>query len=218
MSPKTALLVIDCQNFFAPMLGSALPNIKRLITQFQSTSSPILFTQHGHSEEELNTDPSPNQLVKKWGPSGSIAHGSDDWQLIPELLEYLPPSATSKHSLPLPSTDANTSAASNFSADDKTWPKICPKNTYDAFINTQLHQFLKVHGIQRVVVCGVMTDCCCDTTARSAFNRGFETWLVDDACGSANRTQHEAGLRGFGFAFGEVLGTKETVARLQGGE
>ena len=124
MSPKTALLVIDCQNFFAPMLGSALPNIKRLITQFQSTSSPILFTQHGHSEEELNTDPSPNQLVKKWGPSGSIAHGSDDWQLIPELLEYLPPSATSKHSLPLPSTDANTSAASNFSAEDKTWQDL----------------------------------------------------------------------------------------------
>lgn len=89
------------------------------------------------------------------------------------------------------------------------------KNTYDAFINTDLGDVLERASIERVVVCGVMTDCCCDTTARSAFNRGYETWLVRDACGSANSNQHEAGLRGFGFAFGEVLTTEEVVERLK---
>lgn len=54
-----------------------------------------------------------------------------------------------------------------------------------------------------------------DTTARSAFNRGFETWLVSDACGSANKAQHQAGLRGFGFAFGDVLTTEEALERLK---
>jgi len=39
--------------------------------------------------------------------------------------------------------------------------------------------------------------------------------LVSDACGSANRRQHEAGLRGFGFAFGEVLKTDEVIALLK---
>ncbi len=42
--------------------------------------------------------------------------------------------------------------------------------------------------------------------------------MVSDACGSANRKQHEAGLRGFGFAFGEVLTTEEVVARLKESE
>lgn len=89
------------------------------------------------------------------------------------------------------------------------------KNTYDAFLNTDLTALLEEQSIDRVVVCGVMTDCCCDTTARSAFNRGYETWLVSDACGSANKMQHEAGLRGFGFAFGEVLTTAEAIESLK---
>ena len=92
--------------------------------------------------------------------------------------------------------------------------RVVAKNTYDGFINTDLDDVLKRGSVERVVVCGVMTDCCCDTTARSAFDRGYETWLVQDACGSANKEQHEAGLRGFGFAFGEVLTTAEVIRRL----
>lgn len=92
---------------------------------------------------------------------------------------------------------------------------VVDKNTYDAFINTNLASLLEERKVERIVVVGVMTDCCCDTTARSAFNRGYETWLVKDACGSASKAQHEAGLRGFGFAFGEVLTTNEVIERLE---
>ena len=92
--------------------------------------------------------------------------------------------------------------------------KVVAKNTYDAFIYTELENILEDLDLQTLAVCGVMIDCCCDTTARSAFNRGFETLLVKDACGSVNKMQHEAGLRGFGYAFGEVLGTKEVMERV----
>ncbi|KAK4996149.1 hypothetical protein LTR66_004175 [Elasticomyces elasticus] len=163
LTAKTVLLVIDTQNVFAPMVKSAIPNIEMLFNCFDSFGQPTIFTQHGHTKEEL-TPPFKNQLVRKWGPDGSIA-------------------------------------------------KVA-KNTYDAFINTDLDQMLRDMEVERVVVCGVMTDCCCDTTARSAFNRGFETWLVADACGSANTKQHEAGLKGFGFAFGNVVQTKETIGVL----
>ncbi|KAI4266899.1 MAG: hypothetical protein L6R38_008490 [Xanthoria sp. 2 TBL-2021] len=130
--------------------------------------------------------PFKNQLVRKWGPAGSIAKGSKDWELMPDID-------------PLATENENP---------------IIHKNTYDAFINTNLAAVLEEKGIERVVVCGVMTDCCCDTTARSAFNQGFETWLVKDACGTASKKQHEAGLNGFGYAFGEVLETEEVVKRL----
>ncbi|KAK5075302.1 hypothetical protein LTR64_001507 [Lithohypha guttulata] len=195
MAPKTALLIIDMQRYFESMTTTALPNIKRLITHFQHTSSPIIFTQHGHTPDELSGKTS-NQLVRKWGPNGSIAINSHAWHIQDSLQHYL-------KDTPSPTTKPSSKR-----------PRIVLKNTYDAFINTNLQQILDEANVQRVVVCGVMTDCCCDTTARSAFNRGFETWLVGDACGSANRKQHEAGLRGFGFAFGEILGTEEACGRL----
>ena len=165
------------------MTTSALPNILKLISHFESTSRPLIFTQHGHTKQEL-TPPYKNQLVRKWGPSGSIAIGSKDWELQPEIAKVV-----------------------------KDYP-VVGKNTYDAFINTELEDLFSEKEVKRVIVCGVMTDCCCDTTARSAFNRGYETWLIEDVCGSVNKKQHEAGLRGFGFAFGEVIGTKEVIKRM----
>ncbi|KAI9691133.1 MAG: hypothetical protein M1822_008753 [Bathelium mastoideum] len=179
----TALLVVDMQNFFTSMTETSLPNVLKLISHFRSHAQPIIFTQHGHSKEEL-TPPYRNQLVRKWGPDGSIAIGSADWELMPEIKKV-------------------------YKADE-----VVAKNTYDAFINTPLESKLRdAIGVSRIVVCGVMTDCCCDTTGRAAFNRGFETLLVADACGSANETQHKAGLQAFRFAFGEVVDTKDILQR-----
>ena len=166
------------------MTTACLPHIKTLISHFQTRALPTIFFQHGHSKAEL-TPPYKNQLVRKWKPSGSVATGSKDWELIPDIAE---------------------------AARGQT---VVAKNTYDAFINTNLEDILRGLGAETVVVCGVMTDCCCDTTAWSAFNRGYETWLVKDACGTENEMQHEAGLRGFGFAFGDVLETKEVMARVE---
>ncbi|KAI4112290.1 MAG: hypothetical protein LQ338_008329 [Usnochroma carphineum] len=181
---RVALLVIDMQEVFTSMTHECLPNILKLASHFKAHDYPRIFTQHGHTKEEL-TPPLKNQLVKRWGPSGSIARGSADWELMPDI-------AKAAHGCP-----------------------IVAKNTYDAFINTNLADILKEQNIERVVVCGVMTDCCVDTTARSAFNRGFETWLVKDACGTATKKQHEAGLVGFGYAFGEVLKTADVLERIR---
>lgn len=181
---KTALIIIDMQNHFLPMTGLALPNIIKLNNFFASHSLPRIFTQHGHSVAEL-TPPFRNQLVRKWGLDNSIATGSHGWELIPAVGKLV-------------------------TADSP----VVAKNTYDAFLNTELDDVLRRGGVQRVVVCGVMTDCCCDTTARTAFNKGYETWLVKDATGSANETQHKRGLAAFGFAFGDVVDTDEVVRRL----
>ena len=138
------------------------------------------------------------------GPSGSIHYGSHEWELMSCLHRYLPKDNSKEHS---PSHEPQS----------EQWPKICPKNTYDAFLNSPLSTVLSDNGVERVVVTGAMTDCCCDTTARSAFNRGFETWLISDACASASKKQHDAGLNGFGFAFGSVATTKEALGMLQEG-
>jgi nicotinamidase-related amidase len=192
----TALLVIDMQNIFYEMCTpDTIPNITELVSLFRDLSLPVVFTQHGHTQEEL-TPPhyGGNQLVRKWGPEGSIKRGSREWKFMPEIAKLVG------------SAEEPTSPSTNSSI-------VVAKNTYDAFINTNLASVLEQEHVERVVICGVMTDCCCDTTGRSAFNRGYETWMVSDACASANKTQHEAGLRAFAFAFGEVLLTREVLKK-----
>lgn len=80
----TALLVIDMQKVFLPMTTTALPNILKLIAHFRTRNLPVMFTQHGHSDAEL-TPPFQNQLVRKWGPDGSIRTGSEGWEFINEI-------------------------------------------------------------------------------------------------------------------------------------
>lgn len=162
-SPRTALLVIDMQRVFEPMTTTtALPNIKRLISHFQSSSSPsssnsaptsapppIIFTQHGHSEQELTTVPSPSQLVRKWGPEGSIARGSWGWELQDYFREEVVGAGGGR--------DGDDEKGKE---KEKKWPRVVHKNTYDAFINTELGRILEEERVERTVVCGVMTDCC----------------------------------------------------------
>ena len=79
----TALLVIDMQNFFREMCTPSIPNILKLIDHCHTKGVPVVFTQHGHSKDEL-TPPEygGSQLVKKWGPEESIAKGSENWKFI----------------------------------------------------------------------------------------------------------------------------------------
>ncbi|KAI0881400.1 Isochorismatase hydrolase [Annulohypoxylon maeteangense] len=183
-SIKSALLVIDMQNFFTTMTEGALPQVQTLIRHFNLINLPVIFTQHGHDEADLLGPPYLSQLVQKWGVDGSIHLGSKDWELQAPIKDLMK---------------------------EEFDVQIVRKNTYDAFINTDLDERLKSMKVERVVVCGCMTDCCVDTTARGAFNRGWETWLVQDACGSANKAQHEVGLEGFSFAFGDIVTTADAV-------
>jgi bifunctional isochorismate lyase/aryl carrier protein len=90
------------------------------------------------------------------------------------------------------------------------------KTQYDAFFNTSLAQVLKEKGSGQVVITGVMTHLCCETTARSAFVRGFEVLFAVDATATYNRRFHQASLLNLshGFAFPvltrEILSAPET--------
>ena len=55
------------------------------------------------------------------------------------------------------------------------------KRTCDSFHGTQLHPFLEQRGVRRLVVCGLQTDFCIDTTVRRALGLGYDVTLVADA-------------------------------------
>lgn len=71
---------------------------------------------------------------------------------------------------------------------------VLTKKTYDAFLDTELEAILKGRGVQQVVITGVLTHMCCETTARSAFCRGFEVYVSADATASSCEERHVGSL------------------------
>ncbi|WP_371226540.1 cysteine hydrolase family protein [Pseudomonas sp. QE6] len=73
--------------------------------------------------------------------------------------------------------------------------QVLEKNVPDAFVNSGLERWLRVRGIDSVVICGVSTNNSVEATARSAGNLGFVTQVVADACFAFDKRDFNGVLR-----------------------
>jgi nicotinamidase-related amidase len=88
-----------------------------------------------------------------------------------------------------------------------------------AFFATDLHAILQNRGIQQLVVTGVTTEVCVNTTVREANDRGYDCLVVSDCCGSYFPEFHEMGLRMIaaqGGIFGWVAPSATVIQALKG--
>ena len=88
---------------------------------------------------------------------------------------------------------------------------VLRKTTYDAFLGTDLEDRLRAAGCEQVLVTGVLTHMCCETTARAAFCRGFEVYVATDAMADASEERHVASLAALADAVAVVLDSDEAV-------
>lgn len=65
------------------------------------------------------------------------------------------------------------------------------KNRYSAFEGTSLQDMLKNKKIQKVVICGFMTNFCCESTARTALDRDFYVDFILDATGTPGTENYD---------------------------
>ena len=92
--------------------------------------------------------------------------------------------------------------------------RIIAKRRYSAFFGTDLEECLRNQGVEDLVICGVMTNLCCETTARDAFMRDFRVFFVHDATATADRELHLASLKNLAYGFAVVLGVEEVIDAL----
>ena len=71
---------------------------------------------------------------------------------------------------------------------------VVDKVRFDAFQWTSLEPLLRGLGVGELVVCGVVTNLCVETTVRSAFMRDFPVTLLADCCAAKTRRLHELSL------------------------
>jgi isochorismate hydrolase len=89
------------------------------------------------------------------------------------------------------------------------------KSQYDAFYATDLHARLQAQGVSQVVICGVMTHLCCETTARSAFVLGYDVFFTVDGTATYNAAFHRAALLNLAHGFATLLLVGDVLAALQ---
>ncbi|MDD3224893.1 MAG: cysteine hydrolase family protein [Clostridium sp.] len=96
---------------------------------------------------------------------------------------------------------------------------IIEKTKPSSFYNTNLEKILEKEKIETVVICGYMTQMCCDTTAREAYHRGYNVEFLSDATGTIDisnevgtisaKQLHKATLMAQSLGFSNVMSSKK---------
>jgi biuret amidohydrolase len=209
---KTALVIIDMQEYFlnpdSPFsrLGENLvpgvldyfqergrtvvePTLRRLLDLFRAHGLRVIYTTVA-SELADGRDLLPilqqrNALAREQAGAASTPLRTEPWARIVPALEPRPDEL------------------------------VINKTTYGTFSSTGLDHTLRFLGIDTLVIGGVVTNVCVETTARDAADMGYQAILVGDACAAFSPEIHEATLLSFQGPFGRVRTADEVLSLLE---
>ncbi|TKJ40857.1 hypothetical protein CEE37_06625 [candidate division LCP-89 bacterium B3_LCP] len=88
---------------------------------------------------------------------------------------------------------------------------VIKKHRYSAFYNTDLEIILRCAYIKDLVICGVMTNLCCESTTRDAYYRDYRVFFPADATGAAYEEMHLATLMNLAYGFACITTTNKII-------
>ncbi len=94
--------------------------------------------------------------------------------------------------------------------------RVVIKHRYSAFINTDLNTVLKAKGVESVLVTGIATNVCVETTARDAYMFDYYVTMVEDCSASYDARLHENTLENIRRHFGMVASSEEIMETWKG--
>ena len=203
---KCALLIIDMQrDFLEPggfgeMLGNDVSQLRRtiepnkaLLNAWRAAGLTVMHTREGHRPNLSDLPPAKKarghgaKTIGDIGPMGRILVRGEPGQDIIPELYPLP------------------------------MEPVIDKPGKGAFFATDLHALLQNLGITQLVVTGVTTEVCVNTTVREANDRGFECLVPEDCVGSYFPEFQDMGLKMIkaqGGIFGWVTHSSKILAAL----
>lgn len=209
----TALMIVDMQNFCArsdcglgPVLQRKFPdlyeyyckrlelvmdNTLKLLNFFRGHGMRVIFTTTGPMLEDASDYFTPRrerdrQAQLESGMKTNFHQGTWEAELREEFV-------------PIPGREL-----------------VLHKTSTGLFNSTGADQILRRMGIDTLVVTGVATNACVETTARDAADRWYKVVMAEDAQGSFSEEAHAAALRNFARLYGMVWSTDEILAYLTG--
>jgi ureidoacrylate peracid hydrolase len=197
---RSAVLVVDVQNDFChpdgacaqrgsdvSAIGEMLPRLERFLTSARSASVPVLFIRTFNDE----------------GTESGAWRGRF--------------AGTGRRPTESPTVCYTESWGSEFhrvapAADER----VLTKHRYSAFAGTSLDLTLRTAGIESVIVTGVATNICVDSTLRDALSLDYHVTLVEDCCAAFDTRAHAATVDTVGRYFG-LVADSELIRRCWAG-
>lgn len=142
---------------------------------------------------------------------------------MPVFLVHVTPSADGKDGLQ-PLTDGKYPSGGPRPAD---WAEFVPelrptpsdfvitKRQWGAFHGTELDLQLRRRKIQTIVLCGISTNLGVESTARFAYEYGYQQIFVEDACSARSREEHEHTMKTILPRIGRIRSTDEILSELK---
>ncbi len=194
---RTALLVVDMQNFFVapgqpaeiPVARDIVPNINRLAREMRRAGGAVVWITTTWTEETWH---SWSVFFENFYAPGvgkdmhaALAEGTFGGELWPEL-----------------------------EPEDGDWRVV--KDRFSAFIHgaSDIEARLRAAGIDTVVVTGTVTSVCCESTARDAMMRNFKVIMVADGNAGRSDADHNASLAALFQVFADVQTADQVIAAL----
>jgi ureidoacrylate peracid hydrolase len=85
---------------------------------------------------------------------------------------------------------------------------IVTKHRFSGFVGTDLDLVLRSKGIETLLMTGVATNVCVETTARDGFNRDYRIILVEDCCAAFSPEEHASTVTNMSKYFGIVMNSE----------
>jgi len=192
---RTALLVIDMQNFYVEEVDTAIsivPNINRLAAACRAAGAPVFWVVMRCAEKEG----APSQ-----------------WSLYHD--HFFTEAKAHNHLTRL--SPGNRGYELYADLDVKDGDRIVEKKRFSPFVQgaSDLHDILRGQGIENLFVAGTATNMCSESAARDAMMLDYKVVMVEDANAARYDEDHLAGLTSFYQSFGDVRSTDDAIGMLK---
>ena len=186
---RTALLVIDMQNFYVGEIASVvriIPNINAIARRLRTLGGHVIFV----------------------GMTAG-ADGKSHWPIYHD--HFFTPEKGANHRDQLSPGHAGHVFHRDLEIDPAD--ETVYKSRFSPFIQgaSNIEDVLQARRIDSLIVTGTATNMCCESAARDAMMRDYKVIMVSDANGARYPEDHLAGLTSFYQSFGDVRTTQEVI-------
>jgi len=197
---KTALVVVDMQNYFVkqghqseiPGAREIVPNINRLAAELRRRGGHVVCVRNG-----------TNDTRESWSNYHNYLQSPD------------------RAERRLKSMDIGEDVYEYWHLNDiKPEDAQITKKRYSAFIqgSSNIERHLRDRNIDTILITGTATNVCCESTARDAMMLNFKVIMVADGLATHTDDEHNATLSNFYGQFGDVQTVDEAVQSLDRGD